>query len=267
MVLIPKGMFVMGASTDDGYEECMKHNLECFRWFFTNESPKHEVILNSYYIDKFEVTQAQFQKVMGRNPSRYKGDNLPVENTFWNEANGYCRKLGKRLPTEAEWERAARGGTTTRYYWGEDFKTGYENFCDKNCLDDLRLTQYDDGHDTLAPVGSFKPNPYGLYDMLGNVYEWVSDWYDEFYYHEKDITNPQGPKRIEPEGVEIKRFTESYEWKPKTVDMGAKVIRGSSWDKGTWGSMRVSARLWDASIDKRGAYKRSVGFRCAMPAK
>ena len=90
--------------------------------------------------------------------------------------------MGKRLPTEAEWEKAARGKTVTKYYWGNEMESGKANFCDANCLYDWKAEQFNDGYVNTAPVGSYAPNEYGLYDLMGNVWEWVKDWYGPAYY-------------------------------------------------------------------------------------
>ncbi|OGW24983.1 MAG: hypothetical protein A3K09_01690 [Nitrospinae bacterium RIFCSPLOWO2_12_FULL_47_7] len=125
------------------------------------------MVINAFYIDKNEITQREFQQVMGNNPSNFKGSDLPVEQVTWFEANEYCLKVGKRLPTEWEWEKAAKGGTTTTYYWGEsgDMAGDY--------------AWYDENSGTKThPVGQKKPNNYGLYDMAGNVWEWTATDYD-----------------------------------------------------------------------------------------
>ncbi len=127
------------------------------------------MVINAFYIDKYEVTQREYEQVMGKNPSYFKGSDRPVESVTWYEADEYCRKVGKRLPTEWEWEKAAKAGTTTTYYWGNE--VGKNN---ANC--DGCGSRWDNKE--TAPVGSFKPNAYGLYDMAGNVWEWTSSDYD-----------------------------------------------------------------------------------------
>ncbi|MBI3815710.1 MAG: SUMF1/EgtB/PvdO family nonheme iron enzyme [Nitrospinae bacterium] len=122
------------------------------------------MVVSEFYIDKYEVTQREYEQVMGNNPSRFKGcDNCPVESVTWNEAKKYCGKVGKRLPTEWEWEKAAKGGTTTTYYWGESEGMAGDYVWYKNNSDS-----------ETHPVGQKKPNNYGLYDMAGNVWEWTS---------------------------------------------------------------------------------------------
>jgi formylglycine-generating enzyme required for sulfatase activity len=199
------------------------------------EKPAHEVCLSPFKIDKFEVTQAEFQSVMGLdNPSHYSGADLPVDGATWFEADHYCKKLGKRLPTEAEWEFAARGGTTTAFYWGNTVKGKEANFCDKNCVMNTRIESIDDGYAGTTPPGKFPANPYGLYDMAGNLAEWTNDWMDENYYRNSPKDNPPGSH-------------------PTT----AKVVRGGSWES-TAGFLRSSNRAayW---VKMRN---NAIGFRC-----
>ena len=147
----------------------------------TDQIPVHEVFLNTFYIDVKEVTQEEYESVMGFNPSENKGIDLPVESLDWFEANDYCRKLGKRLPTEAEWEKAIRGDTGTKFFWGNKMNEKFSWF------------KGNSGGKT-HPVGTRIPNSYGIYDMSGNVWEWVSDWYDKSYYKSSPYSTPQGPK-------------------------------------------------------------------------
>ncbi len=173
MVSLPGGEFVMGSNQSD------------------REKPPHRVRVSPFSIGKYPVTQAQWVTVMGDgiNPSRFKGDDLPVEMVSWNDVQTFLKKLGNgfRLPTEAEWEYAARGGTTTTYSFGDDAS---------------QLGEYawfrDNSDGKTHPVGAKKPNPFSLYDMHGNVWEWCSDWYDEKYYAECEkkgvVVDPLGPK-------------------------------------------------------------------------
>ncbi len=161
-------------------------------------------ISKPFYFGKYEVTQTQWQAVMGNNPSEFQGPEHPVENISWNDANAFCAKLTKReraakripenmkytLPTEAQWEYACRAGTTTRFCFGNASSDlcHYGNFCDKtfqkkNKSWTWRIANpaekiWDDGHEKTAPVGSFRPNAWGLYDMHGNVWECCLDYYD-----------------------------------------------------------------------------------------
>lgn len=156
--------------------------------------PAHKVKINAFYMGKYEVTNAQYKKFCDATKRKYpenppwdtnyflEKSNYPVINVTWMDADAYAKWAGGRLPTEAEWEYAARGGTTTVFYWGDDFLPGYLNYFG------------DDPWDHNSPVGSYPPNPFGLYDMLGNVWEWVADWYSGDYYKKSPMANPKGPK-------------------------------------------------------------------------
>ena len=201
-----------------------------------DEQPAHEVCLSPFKLDKYEVTQADFQVVMGLdNPSHFSRGDLPVDSATWFEAEAYCKKLGKRLPTEAEWEYAARGGTTTPFYWGSTVKGNEANFCDKNCGLNISVQSVNDGYAGPAPPGKFPPNPFGLYDMAGNLAEWTNDWMNENYYRNSPKKDPPGSH-------------------PTT----AKVVRGGSWET-TAGFLRSSNRA--AYWVKMRNY--AIGFRCA----
>lgn len=155
-----------------------------------DEMPKNLIIISrSFYMAKHEVTQAQWVKVMGSNPSRFKADNHPVEQVSWEDVQRFIKKLNQkeddnkyRLPTEAEWEYSARAGTKAAYFFGND-----------NAL----LRQYgwynENSEGSTQPVGHKKPNPWGLYDVSGNVWEWVQDWYDRKYYIVASKYDPKGP--------------------------------------------------------------------------
>jgi formylglycine-generating enzyme len=210
-----------------------------------SERPIHEVCLSSFQMDKYEVSQGLFQSIMGHNPGRFKGANLPVNRVTWHEAAEFCKKNNKRLPTEAEWEYAARAGTTTEYYWGNDFEAGKSNFCDRDCDMNVSDKNISDGYSFTAPVGSFPPNPWGLHDMAGNVHEWVTDWMDDKYYANSPKENPKGPLRTNPS-----------DRKGGGVRKG---IRGGAWDTNAK-SQRSGARkgfVVDYRID-------SIGFRCVF---
>jgi formylglycine-generating enzyme required for sulfatase activity len=128
--------------------------------------------LNAFYIDVQEVTQKDYEQVTGKNPSRFKGENRPVEKVSWQEANEYCKRTGKRLPTGKEWEKAARAGASSKYYWGD---TLVKN--NANCND---CGGQWGGLET-APARSFPPNAWGLYDMAGNVWEWVDESHNKIF--------------------------------------------------------------------------------------
>ena len=176
MVKVEGGTFMMGATSE------MKNPN-------SNEKPVHQVTLtNDYYMGKYEVTQALWQAVMGSNPSEYKGDNLPVETVSWNDCQKFISKLNSltgrmfRLPTEAEWEYAARGGKESR---------GYQYSGSSNISD---VAWYDENSGSKThPVGTKQANELGIYDMTGNVWEWCSDWYSS--YSSSSQTNPTGSDR------------------------------------------------------------------------
>ena len=185
-VLIPAGEFMMGSPA-------------------AHKDPRHRVrISKAFYMGIHEVTQEEYEKVMGKNPSGFKGAKNPVEEVSWNDASEFCRKLSTqsggevRLPTEAEWEYACRAGTTTVYSFGNDAKDlhRYGNYCDRSYTGQLLWQDkaHDDGHDKTARVGSFLPNAWGLHDMHGNVYEWCQDWYDSDYYGKSPASGPAGPR-------------------------------------------------------------------------
>ncbi len=156
----------------------------------SDEKPVHRVTLSGFYIGKYEVTQKEWEEVMGNNPSIFKGAVLPVENVCWNDVQEYIRKLnaktGKnyRLPSEAEWEYAARGGNRSKGY----------KYSGSNNIDEVACWHIcSGGRFNEEEVGGFKPNELGIYDMSGNVSEWCQDWYGESYYKVCPLNNPQGP--------------------------------------------------------------------------
>jgi formylglycine-generating enzyme required for sulfatase activity len=233
-IQVPGGCFQMGDTYGDGARGGSK-----------DETPVHEVCVSDFTIGKYEVTQGQWQKIMGNNPSSYtKGHRYPVEHVSWNDVQVFIQKLnnlsGKqyRLPTEAEWEYAARSGGTDKKYAGFSQisqMSRYANFCDVNCDYAMRIADQNDGYKNTAPVGNYQPNGLGIYDMTGNVAEWVSDWYDANYYKTSPKDNSQGPSS----GSE-------------------KVYRGGSYRSSDW-PLRVSNR-YRALPDKSFS---DLGFRLA----
>jgi len=193
----------------------------------------HKVILTKgFYIGKFEVTQEQYEKVMGKNPSQFKGDKLPVEMVSWYDAVAFCDELNKKeriprgwefaLPTEAQWEYACRAGTTTAYSWGSNITPQLANFKDS-------------GLNKTVEVGSYKANPWGFFDMQGNVREWTADWHGA--YPSSPVIDPRGPN--------------------KGSD---RVLRGGSWLY-TGTSLRSANRLSNAPSYRRSGIGFRVGFQ------
>lgn len=163
-----------------------------------DEKPVHRVCLTKAYdIGQYEVTQSQWHKVMGNNPSRFKGDQRPVEQVSWNDVQQFIQTLNQksahqyRLPTEAEWEYAALAGNQTRYPWGNQI------YCKKASFDGGKGSScyYKTGNNYRGtqPSGSYQPNAFGIYDTVGNVWEWVHDWYDNDYYLNSPTNDPKGP--------------------------------------------------------------------------
>jgi formylglycine-generating enzyme required for sulfatase activity len=216
LVRIPAGEFMMGSDSDR-----------------PDEKPAHKVVISKpFYLGKYEVTQAEWQQVMGTNPSHFKGDpNRPVERVSWTMVQEFISKLNAqeghnlyRLPTEAEWEYAARAGTKTARFWGDapDRQCGYANGADQSYhkkypKDPGYNRSCDDGYAYTSPVGSFKPNAFGLYDMLGNSWEFTQDCLSGGY----DATDH--------DGAAVGGACQKH------------VIRGASWGRGP-NDLRVAKR-------------------------
>lgn len=200
MVHIPAGEFLMGSEDGD-----------------PDEKPVHVVYLDAYQIDKYPVTNAQYARFLKakkehpepphwRDP-KFNAPEQPVVDVTWFDAVAYCKWVGKRLPTEAEWEKAARGGLVQKKYpWGDEPPVGRADFGGKQS--------------TPLPVGSFAPNGYGLYDCAGSVWEWCLDWYDPTFY-----------------GVSPKNNPITFE------TGGARVLRGGAWNNKR-SAIRVANRNW-----------------------
>jgi formylglycine-generating enzyme required for sulfatase activity len=222
MVPIPAGEFTMGSSEGD-----------------SDEQPAHKVYVDAFSIDAYEVTVGQyaaFRQATGANsPSDWQMMNQsanqkrPVANVDWEDAAAYCKWVGKRLPTEAEWEKAARGTDGRLYPWGNDPPTPLHANYGKSGANN---------NGALAPVGMLEEgkSPYGVYDMAGNVWEWVSDWYDHDYYKNSPPQNPTGPSRG-----------------------GFKVLRGGAWNTNPK-NLRSADRYWDPPTFRSQYFP---GFRCA----
>jgi formylglycine-generating enzyme required for sulfatase activity len=212
MALVSAGPFMMGSEQETALAECEKYFSGCDpnSWYL-NETPVHEVSLDAFYLDLYEVTNRQYQNCVAdggcTEPERhasltrtdYYGEpefgDYPVIWVTWRQAQAYCEWHGARLPTEAEWEKAARGTEARLYPWGESFEAGEANFCDLNCTLEWANGNFDDGFPDTSPVGAFPSgaSPYGIYDLGGNVNEWVADWYAAGYYSESPESNPSGP--------------------------------------------------------------------------
>src|SRR5437016_6700142 len=209
-VMVPSGEFQMGCSEGSKPNECSK-----------DEKPRHRVqITKAYEIGKTEVTQKQWRAVMGSNPSAFKGEDLPVEQVTFQQVQAFLGKLNARndgflyrLPTEAEWEYAARAGTADQFAGAKVANSlGRYSPADDWAWYNVAQTQ---------PVANKKPNAWGLYDMRGNVAEWVQDWYDSKYYSKSPMADPKGPD---------------------SSDGGRGVRGGTFHDDGPW-LTRVSLRM------------------------
>ena len=267
MVVIPAGPFAMGSNAQDvarGVDECRTRarpgiEPKCEAWF-RSEGPQHQVILDAFAIDRYEVTNAQFEKFVAATgyrttaerdgsgwvrrekdsswtweqmtgatwrapggPGTSAGPTHPVVQVSWSDANAYCTWAGGRLPTEAEWEKAARGSDGRRYPWGNEWDA----------------TRANARHAIKGPaaVGSYPAgaSPYGAHDMSGNVWEWTADWYAPDYYAQSPDRNPKGP----PTGDQ-------------------RVLRG-----GSWINEHFFLALPHRVEGKPGARANNLGFRCA----
>jgi formylglycine-generating enzyme required for sulfatase activity len=266
MVFVPAGNFTMGSTTGGLFGEGV-----------ADEQPVHTVYLNAFYIDKYEVTNAQFTsfiyaggyttpafwsaagwsaRTLGGwtlplywNGAYHSGPawpNFPVTGVSWYEAEAYANFTGKRLPTEAEWEKAARGADQRTYPWGERLDVDRANYLGSG-------DPYEDDEDGSTPVGFYdgrlhpnppfqttdSPSPYGAYDMAGNVVEWVADWYQPDYYSASPVSNPPGP------------LTGSY-----------RVMRGGAWGYGPEVHLQSAYRYGSDPLYGRNS-RGNIGFRCA----
>ena len=210
LLYVPEGEFLMGSKEDDPDAE-------------DDEHPQRSIYLDAFWIDQTEVTNEMFATFLNQQGNQVEGDvtwleiddgnvlisefggtfqskegfaNHPVIGVSWYGAKAYCEWAGRRLPTEAEWEKAARGTDGRKYPWGnEDVAGNLLNLCDKNCSWSNRINSIDDGYEFTAPVGTYPDgaSPYGALDMAGNVWEWVADWYDADYYKDAPKNNPPVP--------------------------------------------------------------------------
>jgi serine/threonine-protein kinase len=260
MVYVPAGEFLMGSADSDADAS-------------SDEKPQHRVYLDAFWIDRTEVTNemfAKFVKVSGhktdtgtsfvldlasglwidkmtgfdwqhpRGPdSNLAGlDQHPVTLVSWNDAVAYCTWVGRRLPTEAEWEKAARGTDELKFPWGDQDAAGdLLNFADSNLDIPAANKGINDGSQFTAPVGSYPKgaSPYDVWDMAGNVWEWVTDWYDPAYYRPVSVENPRGPDSKQ-----------------------RRVLRGGAWTNEQ--KLVRAATRYSSQPNLRYV---SVGFRCA----
>jgi len=252
MVYVSAGEFLMG-STEADIDKVMALCSVCERGWFVVEQPQHTVTLEAYWIDQTEVTNGMYaqcvaagtceppQEKKSETRSSYYDDkqyaDFPVIYVDWNQANAYCGWVGRRLPSEAEWEKAARGTDGRMYPWGKKAVAGnLLNFADKNTNLPWSDQTIDDGYEDTAPVGSYPEGAsvYGALDMAGNVYEWVADWYQVYPGGDVDASS---------------EFGQTY-----------RVARGGSWNGNGSYHVRTSFRF---SYTPVGTLSR-IGFRCAL---
>jgi formylglycine-generating enzyme required for sulfatase activity len=255
--VLPQG-FTMGSTDEELYaalELCGEHSADC-RDRFEREQPAHHVmLLRGFWIDRTEVTNGQYRQCVAARACEppaesgsytresYYGDSTyddyPVIHVSWHSATAYCEWAGARLPTEAEWEFAARGLDGRIFPWGDELDGTRLNYCDVNCEFDWADESFDDGYADTAPAGSYPKGASwcGALDLTGNVAEWTADWYGE--YPSERQTNPTGPTSGE-----------------------RRVMRGGSWDLG-W----FHARAADRSHEHPDFHSSTLGFRCAASAE
>lgn len=235
MVLVPAGKFVMGTNEVDASGKSQEFGFN--EPLYLNEQPQREIELAAFYIDKFEVTNAQFVeyiRALGKYSEqdivdvierlKMKEPSLPVRNITWHKANEYCQFVGKRLPTEAEWEKAARGTDGREYPWGNDWNAEFVN--------------KGQGEADVMPVGSLEKgqSPYGVYEMAGNVMEWTADWYEAY---------------------------PGAEYKSPNYGQKRKVARGGSWGGvGHYVIPHYFRTAYRFNFEPGQAFN-DVGFRCA----
>lgn len=219
MVLLPGGAFMMGSPENEEGRD-------------PNEGPVHKVKVSSFLISKYEVTQAQWEEVMGNNPSEFIGEDMPVEMVSWNDCKYFCDQMELLLPTEAQWEYACRTGINEPFNFGD-------NITNKDCNFDggIPYKGIVSGRKRrmTLPVSFFKPNQFGLFNMHGNVKEWCLDLFDESYYSSKQASDGDVACSTGSKG---------------------RVIRGGSWTDGPY-YCRSASRGWGMPTSKLGF----IGFR------
>lgn len=237
IVDVPAGCFRMGSPDGIGSD---------------NERPRHEVCLSAFRMDRLPVLESEFEAATGTTPWTLcngatcspPDPDLPAWYVTWSEADSFCRAKGGRLPTEAEFEYAARAGDSGIYLWGDTASKAcdHANFADLSLLKMLpgwSAFPCNDGHALIAAAGGRKPNKWGLHDMAGNVWQWTADWYAADWYSRSPVHDPKGPE-----------------------DGTGRVMRGGSWLNGPTGG-RVAYRD-GFRPDER--YSGAIGFRCVYPA-
>jgi formylglycine-generating enzyme required for sulfatase activity len=247
MVLIPAGEFTMGSDEEDTEGAALEYGI--VKPWFEDEHPQRRVALPAYFIDRFEVTNAHYARYLAETnhhpPSQWESgrypagqERYPVNNVTWEEANAYCAWAGKALPTEAQWEKAARGPDGRLYPWGNEFDPERANIGGRA--------------NGPRPVGSFEAgqSPYGVHDMVGNLWEWTADWYEAYPGHQL-----------------------AGEFFNEKIGQRFKVIRGLSW--GMVGHYAIEDMHVIMAHYGRAAYRlffhpdgtlEDVGFRCVKPA-
>lgn len=261
MILINPGGFVRGidkaSASDENKQRSAKREIKkaVSKEAFEDEGPARMIYLSAYYIDKYEVSNAQYIEFIKATdyPAPAYWDhhelnqpNQPVTGVNWYDANAYCHWANKRLPTEAEWEKAARGPAGSIYPWGNELDYSKANF-QKGKTGQKHVT---------APVDAYPEGKsyYGVYNMAGNVFEWVQDWYDPDYYKKsKDVRNPKGPQF----GIKIGT---AGTYLNQQVTGKKKVIRGGSWFAPAQ-SITTTHRFWNDPMNN--SYGVGLGFRCA----
>ncbi|MCP4141720.1 MAG: SUMF1/EgtB/PvdO family nonheme iron enzyme [Chloroflexi bacterium] len=234
MLLVEAAPFLMGRDTGNN-----------------DEKPAHLVNLGDYYIDKYEVSNADYKACVDDfacslpKPTTFYADaryrSHPAVFVSWEKANEYCEWREARLPTEAEWEKAARGDDSLIYPWGNMFSGSALNFCDAECEYSWKNTGIIDKYSMTAPIGTYPDgeSPYGVLDMAGNAAEWVADWYDKDYYENTPRENPQGPE-----------------------DGTYRVLRG-----GSWYNRSSEVRTYQRNFLRPNIAYNYTGFRCAISAE
>ncbi len=258
MMLIPSGSFMMGQTEAEKKEIIRLYDEEEYQKYFLREQPRHPVNVSSFFMGKHAITQAQWRIVatdypqvtqeLDSDPSNFKGDNLPVEQVSWDDAQEFCARLSNhtnrtyRLPSEAEWEYACRAGTTTPFHFGETIDASLANYCaiDEEINKKNYPGTYDRGvlgeyREKTTEVGTFSANSFGLYDMHGNVLEWCEDDFHSDYKGAPD---------------------DGSAWIESDRESTNRLLRGGSWD-----NIPVSCRSAFRNNYTRDTRHSSVGFR------